>query len=237
MTAVIIPLGSETCWQNNELRYSLRSMEKHLTFFDEVFVVGDNLPSWLTGVTRVNVPDVGRFRSVNTLVKITETLKLTGAEKFLLWYDDIYLTRQFNARSFPNFFKGQLLKNYHLLPDQSLYKQSKLMTFKTLFHHGYQTRSFECHCPFLFQTREFLQIMKLFPNREPGYLYKSLYANILKVHALQRRQLILNLPLDMEGIKTRIGDHAFYSIRDQALNEDLKQFFQENYPDKSRFER
>jgi hypothetical protein len=236
MTAVIIPLGSESCWQNNELRYSLRSMEKHLTGFDEVVVVGDTLPAWLTGVTPVNIPDAGKFRSMNTLVKITETLKLTRADKFVLWYDDIFLTKTFNARSFPNYFKGNLLKNFSKLSDHSLYKQSRLITYQTLFHHGYTTHCFECHCPFVFNTGDFIRIMKLFPNRAPGYLYKSLYANIMKVHATKMNQLMLHEPLDHDQISSRIGEHGFFSIRDQALNEDLKQWLGAQYPDSSKFE-
>ena len=39
---VVYILGKGSVWKDNEIRYSLRSIEKHLTGFDRVFIVGQS---------------------------------------------------------------------------------------------------------------------------------------------------------------------------------------------------
>ena len=49
MIDVVIPLGTGSRWQDNELRYCLRSIEKNLSGVNEVVIVGEK-PKWLTNV-------------------------------------------------------------------------------------------------------------------------------------------------------------------------------------------
>ena len=44
---IVYIIGSGSKWQDNELRYSLRSIEKFGGNFGEVYIVGDRLPPFI----------------------------------------------------------------------------------------------------------------------------------------------------------------------------------------------
>ena len=49
---------------DDELRYSLRSVEKHLKNFGKVYIIG-NLPSFLKDVVHIPYDDVDRSKETN----------------------------------------------------------------------------------------------------------------------------------------------------------------------------
>jgi hypothetical protein len=233
-TVVIIPLGTGSMWDNNELRFALRSLDKHLSGFTDVFIVGDPVPSWLKKVIHVPVGDVTKYPAMNTLHKVKACLKFACCDHFLLTYDDVFLNKGFVAGKFPHYYNGDLS---HFMKLKDDYKKSCMITYQVLFRLGYSTKKFGLHCPFLFNTETFLQVMDRFKNFspiEPGFLYKSLYANVTGVQAEFKRDIIVNLPLNLPG---KIETLPFYSVRPGKLNDEMKNFFQEQFPNKSRFEK
>jgi hypothetical protein len=232
-TIVIIPLGTGSKWDNNELKFALRSIEKNLTRFNEVLIVGDDCPAWLKvgdGLKFVRCPDPTPFPAINTLHKVWEALAHTNAEQFLLTYDDVFLNKPFFADHFPTYYNGDLSQFLKLRGD---YKQSCILTFKWLTEHGYPTKKFGVHCPFLFATEVFIEVVKLFKNQEPGLLYKSIYGNMALLNVQPKRDIIINLPLNLPG---KIDTLPFYSIRPGRVNDEMQTFFQEQFPNKSCFE-
>lgn len=78
--------------ENEELRYSLRSIAAHADgLFRKIWVIGTDLPSWLTGVEVIEAgADGGRVSDVRA--KITAATKHRGvASKFVLLNDDHFL--------------------------------------------------------------------------------------------------------------------------------------------------
>jgi hypothetical protein len=53
---VVYPLGTGSVWQDNELRYSLRSLEKNFPDLGRVYVVGHK-PDWLGNVEHIPFGD------------------------------------------------------------------------------------------------------------------------------------------------------------------------------------
>ena len=229
-TTVIIPLGNGSKWDNNELRFALRSIEKHLTGFSDIMIAGDQFPSWLTGVKKIPVSDVGPYPAMNTLFKVITCLNVVQTESFLLSYDDVFLNKDYDARFFPAYYNGNLQRNNHLV---GIYKDSWNMTYQFLLDKGFDTKSFGVHCPFPFNTRDFILIMKLVKNREPGYLYKSLYGNIACIQADYKKDIIVNLPLNLPG---KLETLPFFSIRDGEVNVVMQHFLEDLYPIKSQWE-
>src|SRR5690606_36042477 len=83
---------------NEELRYSLRSMAAHAEgLFRKVWIVGTDLPEWLTGVETIDAgSDQGRVEDVRA--KITAAANHRGvATKFVLLNDDHYLVEPITA--------------------------------------------------------------------------------------------------------------------------------------------
>jgi hypothetical protein len=229
-TVLIIPLGQGSKWENNELRFTLRSIEKHLTGFDEVMIAGDHLPDWLTGVDKVEFGDVSRFAAINTLEKVKQCLRYTNADQFLLSYDDVFLNKNFIADEFPDYYNGELNNFLKMRGD---YKTSCMKTFKWLKERGFKTKKFGVHCPFLFNRNLFIEVTKMFKNEEPGLLYKSIYGNLCTVNPEFKKDIIINLPLNLPG---NLSTLPFYSIRDGKVNYLMQNFFQEQFPNKSQFE-
>jgi hypothetical protein len=54
---LVYVLGSGSRWGDNELRYSLRSVEKHLKGYNNVYLVGDK-PDWVRNVTHIPKQDI-----------------------------------------------------------------------------------------------------------------------------------------------------------------------------------
>lgn len=229
-TDIVIPLGTGSCWEDNELRYSLRSFEKYLSDIGRVFIVSETIPSWIQGVIQVNCPDVGNVPSTNTTVKILRACREGLSDHFLLSNDDFFLLKPFRADHFPYFFRQDLLFNIHKL-DKAHHYECRKNTYLTLAKAGFQTRNFEVHCPMLFNTERFLKIMNRFPM--DGLLPRSIYGNVLKLHAEQKGDYIINLPLNLPGPLDRA---SFFSVRFGPVNPEMKLFFELLYPQKSRWE-
>lgn len=80
--------------ENEELRYSLRSVEKHASgLFRDVWVVGVDLPDWLTGVNVLPVPD-SRNKHQTMRDKIRALCEVDAvSDEFILMNDDYFLTK------------------------------------------------------------------------------------------------------------------------------------------------
>ena len=59
---IVIPLGTGSRWQNNELRFALRSIEKYLTGYDKIFIIGE-CPSYLQNIIHIPCPPSPAKRS------------------------------------------------------------------------------------------------------------------------------------------------------------------------------
>ena len=90
----VYPLGSGSKWNNNELRYSLRSLEKNLVDLRNVYIVGYR-PEWLTGAIHIPCDDpLPHNKDGNIIRKILRACQTPGlSEDFLQVSDDQILLR------------------------------------------------------------------------------------------------------------------------------------------------
>ena len=85
---VVYPLGTGSRWNDNELRYSLRSLEKNFPDLGRVWIVGHR-PAWLTGVVHVAMDDVHRHnKDANLIDKILAACRAGVSERFVRMSDD-----------------------------------------------------------------------------------------------------------------------------------------------------
>lgn len=97
-------LGNGSNWQDNELRYSLRSAQQHVSV-DQVIVVGER-PPWLTGVLHIPAMDIYQRPVACTLHKLLEACTDERVpERFVLMNDDfIFLADQ--PDPLPTYIRG-----------------------------------------------------------------------------------------------------------------------------------
>lgn len=232
MIDIVIPLGTGSKWDDNELRYSLRSFEKYLSGFGDVFIVGE-CPGWITGVVHIPCPDIRMIGASNATNKIlTACLDRRLSNNFLLSNDDFFLLKPVEAIRFPYYCRNDLMFRIEKLGNTT-YARSRKKTFEYLTKNGYGTRSFEVHCPMVMNKFNFCDTM----NRvdwENGHLCRSIYGNVMNIPATKRGDYIVNLPLNLSS---PIEQNQFFSIRDEMVNSYMIQLFEELYPNPSKFEK
>ena len=224
---VVIPLGTGSWWQDNELRYSLRSLHRHLPH-GKVIVVGAR-PPWLRNVVHIPARDPHRFPSLNTMAKLRTALTSGEVgERFVLMNDDFFFLRDFDE-----------LPVYH---GGSLYVASK---FKTSSYHGMaitstwrllakrmsNARLFDLHFPTCADTDRALDIMDEVPRGTP-FLFATLYHNRVGTRATKHADFKVR-----RAWKQPAPSCSFVSVDDGVVSDfEFRAWARRTYPDPSPFE-
>ena len=102
-------------WNNNELRYSLRSIAKNAKGLGRVFIAG-YVPEFVDqeAVTCVRVKDQSNVKHVNILRAIDTAIKQTDIGKddggwFLYSSDDHFYIRETDFEHYPIYWRGEVL--------------------------------------------------------------------------------------------------------------------------------
>jgi hypothetical protein len=160
--------------ENEELRYSLRSVRK---FFpkSEIVIVGD-APGWYIG-NRVQVSQSkDKYgNAYNNLQAICNSEEIE--DKFVLMNDDFFIIKP--VKEIEYLHGGPLLdkfKEYNLIAPKSSYTRRLLQTYKTLKRFGIQEPlDYELHVPMIVEKE------KLKKSIQYNVLWRSVYGNVFNV--------------------------------------------------------
>lgn len=184
---IVYILGTGSVWENNEIRFSLRSVEKYLTGVGKVWIVGEK-PDFLKNVIHRPFADIGKNVRKNGYAKIRHACLCSKlSEKFLLFNDDFYLLKKFSAKNFPVYNKGGLrcLVSHCRNPLKSVECNTLLFIRK----HCKTFLNFEVHVPFPLEKTKFLEMP--LPVEERGLVAtRSFYGNYYKLKSRQIRDPI-----------------------------------------------
>lgn len=242
MIDVVIPLGWGSIWDNQELKYSLRSFERHLKGINNVVIVTDlsGLPKFLDNVIHLPCPDETNLAAVNTYKKILKACNdKRVSENFILSNDDFFLNQDFEAATFPYFHRGQILAGIDNLKNKnSHYAVSRRITASILTKQGFNTFHYGIHCPFLINKTKFLEMSTQFKfERVRGYLTRCIYGNMFGVGGEQRRDAKLNRKITAFRMKQILDQFEFFSVGERATGNELYKFFERRYPKPSQWEK
>jgi hypothetical protein len=133
MDAVYI-LGGGSLWNNEEIKYSVRSLAKYMYDLRDVVIIGID-PGNLPGAWVIPFSDSQPHRSHNAYLKTKKACSLDFiSDPFLLMNDDFFMTTHFFGSKFPNY----ILKN-------SRYAQNNLP-------------SVPVHCPIRIDKQKYLAL-------------------------------------------------------------------------------
>lgn len=242
---ILYVLGKGSKWNNNELRYSLRSIEKFGKNVGNVYVIGHN-PGFLSrNVTVLQIEDYMDAKHKNILNKIVKAVHYTPvADHFLLSSDDHFYIKETDFDNYPVYCKG-------LLPDVVTegdkgknYKKSLVDTRNILNEHGYTQCHFGWHGN-THITKEAITLAKDFIQQSfestYGYEPTSLLLNVL--YATKPFEIVCRIDLklddDINGVDSvieHIGDSECFSISDAAVKLGVEEYLQQMFPDKSKYE-
>jgi hypothetical protein len=225
-------LGSQ--WDNNELRYSLRSLEAFFTNMGRVFIATETLPEWLTGVEHISVKDSHRRnKDANLIDKVLVACKAGVSPTFLRLSDDQCLLREWDG------LEAWHMGNADGHGGGDWWKKCQ-RTCDYLKARGRPTWFYDCHCPMPVDRDAFLKVMAEAPYAdEPGMCINTLYFNSIDIPRVVMPGLkaAIHKPRTLRKIRRWAAGKLFFGYSEAGTNEALKQFLQEQFPTPSRFEK
>lgn len=225
MTSVIYPLGNKSRHKNLEIRFSLRSIEKHLEGFSDVWIIGER-PDFLHNINHIPASDPYEVPDRNIMEKIKKACENPGvSDPFLFFNDDHYLLSDFQSNEFPYYYDMPLQEKIKKRGYDN-YGQRMQNTMKWLQVNGKPTKNFDIHTPILYKKQEFIDIVtKADWESKHGFVIKSLYANSLNIEGTYLKDCKHNYPVDTPVYST------FPNVPPN-----IQKFLFEKFPNPSKFE-
>lgn len=217
--------------RDEELKFALRSIEKHLTGIGNVFVVGDN-PRWnhsIIHVPQVNISKNNSYRDRNIAAKILTACEMAQvSDNFLILHDDNFLLQGCPASMWPYYHCGPSFKG------NGDYRQVEM---NTQYMFG-DCKNFDVHAPHIVNKNLFKKtIGTLDWSLKYGYCIKTAYCTMNGIEGEFEPDLKINGDWEYEWIKNRIVGRKWFSIGDNAWRGGMVKLMKELYPEKSKWEK
>lgn len=227
MIDVVVPLGLGSRYNNFELRMCLRGIEKHLSNYRDIWVIGER-PEFLVNVnhiqmtenTQERVPDRNIYWKIR---KACETPEIT--DPFIMFNDDHYLLQDFDAETFPYYY-SMTLAEYVKGRYKDPYGKRAMNTYKALGHIQ-EPLYYDIHTPIVIHKGEFKNVCIDWNKSYDGYLVKSLYANQAGVKPVQMR--------DRKSVDPQPDAKVYSSYPHIKAN--VQHFLMSTFPDQSKWEK
>jgi len=227
---LVYVVGGPDPGDRDDLRYSLRSLERHMRVpFRDVWVIGD-VPDWFTGARLPLPPQPEKF--ANQRASLTAYCNLPdAADTFVLMNDDMFLVRDVTE-----------VEGFHLGPAadyfdpgaSNTWHRAGVATAEWMTERGHTVLAHEAHVPLEFHTRALRDLLHEYPADRPvlaGELYPAAGAGGIGRHIgnakvssddMLAQKIILGLPCVSANPLTWAGD--------------LGTWARQNYPTPSRWE-
>lgn len=231
---VVYILGTGSVWDNNELRYSLRSIAENLYSFNRVFIVGEQ-PAWLHNVEVLAMADPTADKWRNSYLKIKAACECADlSNEFLLMNDDFFINKPVSAVDFPYYFSGLLASNPN--SKQNLRLSPKGQTAALLHSYGKKCFNFALHCPIRYEKEKWLS-MPISADL-PGILSpRSFYCNYFDVPGKLRQDQLLGGTMTERRLNSYVSDKEYFSIFSNfARSPVFRDWIAARFPNPSRFE-
>lgn len=250
---IVYVIGTGSKWDNNELKYSLRSICKYGKGLGKVFIVGDELPKFINRdevwfLQWPDNPNDSPYRNVYN--KIAAFFQYRMVDEFLLSSDDHFFLQPVDFDHWPVHFKASHMPTEAQINDEKIgdlrYRRVMIDTGKYMEQFHLENRFFEGHTNKLYrrdawedlQDNLFRDYMRM---AEYGLCTNSpMAATIMKLHpdypCIKRKDIKLrhlNQPEDWMAIDAADS----FSIYDSAISTGVGDFLADLFPEKCRFER
>lgn len=239
---LVYVIGTGSRWNDNELRFSLRSVEKNLRSFRNIVIVGFK-PAFLQNV--IHIPAIDIFDSAlnadgNMTAKLLLACNTQGlSDNFIFMNDDFIFLQPMEASKIATFHKGDMKSRDRTFWEQQFYRSRLRRTFETLRDRGETTLQYDYHAPMPMNKINFIKVMQQYNYAEGiGLTFRSLYGNTMKVptEPLTDQKKILYGYYSLEQLTEIAKKSLFLGYNDQALKNSFKIWLNQTFPVKSSFE-
>jgi glycosyltransferase involved in cell wall biosynthesis len=227
---VVIPVGTGSVNSNNELRFCLRSIEKNLRGYRNIWIVGF-MPKWLKNLKHIPFKEY-HPKANNIHDKIKAACEHPEvSDEFILFNDDYFLTSELQATTYPHYYSRQALADVMERKRSDPYRRLVVDTINETRMIDY----YDIHVPMRIKKSEFLS-MTYNRNYEGGILVKSSYAKHAQVQGIDRLDPIIRNKATRDEIENMEIFTDVISIHDEAINQEFIDWVQERYPHKCSYE-
>lgn len=240
MTSVILPYKLSR-YGDVELRYALRSIEKHLKGYGEIFLLG-RAPSWCKNLVEIPTPDIDRnFDKIYQKERaIYEKIRLAcylreATENFLFINDDHFLLQDFDAGKFPTYWSGDLQEAIETAKG-GVYINTINNTMEETLNLGHGDLYYDCHTPILYNKKKFLKLEALNWNKQYGYAIKTIYCAMNGIKGEMTADVKFRKPVSAELIRQTISDQKIFSTGGE-IAPSMVSVWKELYPERSKYEK
>lgn len=227
MIDIVIPLGKGSVLKNFELRFCLRSIEKNLGGYRNIWIVGE-CPEWLQNVNHMPLCDGQPVSDHNIMLKThAACIEPAISNDFLFFNDDHFLLAPFEASTFPYYYY-QNLDVYLKHRGIDAYGKRALATMKHLQDQNLPIKHFDIHTPIRYNKELFLKFVSSLNWEKQSYIIKSLYANSLKIEGTEEKDHKLTAPPN--------GNVKVFSTYPH-MKASVTRFLMEQFPKPSKYEK
>lgn len=217
---VLGPLES-SAWQNNELRYSLRSLDQSDFKADWVGIVGPEIPAFISGITHIKAdiePDMIKYKNVQRQLLVA-CERAETPENLILMNDD-FIIRRTPAWDWTPTYTSTISPLNPKKPG-SRWFQTVTATGDWLRGHGIQNPlCYEGHTPMPFLKSLAVPVLRALLDQENSLQFRSAYGNLVgmggKLHPNAKRRSPKAWPVDSPfwSLKGRPTDAAKTFLED-----------------------
>lgn len=211
----ILGPASLSRWQNNEIRYSLRSMDT--ANIGWVGVAGPELPSFLTGVEHIKVPhQESGNRYQNAQRQIFEACSCEHVPESLVLMNDDFIVRSPETWNWTPTHRGTIRKQR----TPNAWKKSVYDTAAWVERRGISSPiNYEGHTPFLFSKSKAKLLLEEMQQTKEILQFRTAYGNLNNIGGRKYPNAKRDDPAKWPA------DFPFWSLSGEP-NEKAKQFLQ-----------
>lgn len=237
---ILYVVGTGSHWNNNELKYSLRSIAKYGKNVDNVIIVG-NKPSFVSDkVIYIPCSDTGNCKHTKILNKVIAAIKSGKLSKhFLISSDDHFYVKEVDFNNIPVYYKRETIEPKGGI----LYRKSLMETKDFLIKNELTTFQTNPHCNTHFDVDIYNKYMNLFTEGKKlphGCELNCLMGNLLIKEGWESkkyRDVKVKRFATRKGLLDKIGDSECFSIYDEAIDCGVGKYLEELFPEKCKYEK
>ncbi len=224
-------VGTGSTWQDNELRYSLRSAAQYCPH-GSVLVVGHK-PTWLHGVQHHQVMDPYPSGVQNVIHKLSAALhRGLLHEHFLLMNDDMLFLRPVD-QIVPTYTRGLLADRVASMDANNAYLPMHQRCLAKLRSMGYAApMDYGTHAPMPMRASLLLEVLQRFGGTGSAYPLRTCYGNLHRVPGVEIPDMKMHRNWKPPGASPVV------STDDEVVHEPAFQaWVQRRFPQASPYER
>lgn len=233
---ILIPLAKSDIGYD-DLRYALRLIERNVRDYRDIWIIGEK-PDWIQNVVHLHfpMPSGPEWKEKNIWDKVMYGCGKDGlSENFLFTNDDIFITKPIEADNYPFYYKGSCYESMKI--NKGKYRATMNHTKNLLERRGFKDMNADIHTPIIYNKTEFLNTFE--PEHfetKWGYGIKSLYCAFNRKDMTFMDDCKIGKKHSKEEIHEMVKDRHVFSCTDVGFKYGIKEYLEELYPEKSKYE-